>query len=1029
MAKLLDETALGARPLPDPAGGIARYRAEIPDAEAPGLALMAAGRTLDADAEKMFAAYKAEQAKVDTLRAEDAYTQLQTEKLKRTYGPGGYATRRGENAVLGPTIENEMTSFDDLTRKVSNGLANDDQKRMFQHRANIARQEYQEGNLRHRFQERNVWATDVTNSGVDSALANISAIYSTPNMDPQLAANQASAELVRARSLIEAHSDDLGMSKTKIDNAMTKVVDQAITKKLLGWSSWDPVGAFENFKTHQTELSDPAHRLTLRNTLWERALPSWVGVEADGLINKARKDAAPPASPTQGEDTFRSVVGSLLKREGGYVAKDGKGGAPANRGINQAANPDIDVKNLTEAGAIKIYKERYWDEIGGADLAPATALVALDTAALQGVGVAKALLASTGGDPQAMIDARRQQLQGLAARDPEHAKNLPAWMARLDSLQAEVAAMPDGGLRKVSATDRALAPNTSPLPTARNIAAQLPIALAGVEKRATELFGANRSDPDRSAFVVRLEQELRARNLHDTQLVQNQQREALQTVGNIVSGFAPGGAASAPSPAGGMMPAGGGTAPGAGALQKITSHTQMMANPEAAAAYQLLDFDGKRAVDTLIRVNGNQSEHGDPALANELRNSITDGKIKWAEDLLNDPRVRAGNLNSTQLNFLQSQLRLSASEGGRSQMATVNDGIKYAAAYFNDPNSVIKLSGKAPTATYLFTLDAQRAVDKFRKDNPTKDIQELFDPRSQTSLLTEQNLRKYGVLSGSAPTTADALAQQAAAARAGAPAAPPVAAPATLKTADEVSAWIATLPANVTHFTDPGGTVRAIPGRAAAAPAAAPAAPGAAFNPEGTGYDMESARKAGLQPDANGHWPSRDPKTGLLLKGAGHETWSKTIEGEKAAGMEVKKGPDGRYYSQPAVKPKGAVPEFGGSINEKSPEYLHQHVANLDLGAVGYALKETGKAALHALNPMTAGRQIMDLYFAGVEKLRDLPPAARRESARAYFEDILKKPQFFKEDVPAIQEAVKYGDLSVADRKKAKAMLKAAGAD
>ena len=79
-------------------------------------------------------------------------------------------------------------------------------------------------------------------------------------------------------------------------------------------------------------------------------------------------------------------------------------------------------------------------------------------------------------------------------------------------------------------------------------------------------------------------------------------------------------------------------------------------------------------------------------------------------------------------------------------------------------------------------------------------------------------------------------------------------------------------------------------------------APTEPFDPEGSGYDYESAIKAGIKPDETGHWASRDPVTGLILKGRGHETFHKTIAGEEAAGYEIYKGEDGRYYSRP--KPK-----------------------------------------------------------------------------------------------------------------------------
>jgi len=75
------------------------------------------------------------------------------------------------------------------------------------------------------------------------------------------------------------------------------------------------------------------------------------------------------------------------------------------------------------------------------------------------------------------------------------------------------------------------------------------------------------------------------------------------------------------------------------------------------------------------------------------------------------------------------------------------------------------------------------------------------------------------------------------------------------------------------------------------------------FDPEGTGYDYETAKKRGIKPDETGHWPSRDPKTGVLLKGRGHKTWHKTVTGEEKAGYEIYKRGD-RYYSRPKKNKK-----------------------------------------------------------------------------------------------------------------------------
>ena len=73
------------------------------------------------------------------------------------------------------------------------------------------------------------------------------------------------------------------------------------------------------------------------------------------------------------------------------------------------------------------------------------------------------------------------------------------------------------------------------------------------------------------------------------------------------------------------------------------------------------------------------------------------------------------------------------------------------------------------------------------------------------------------------------------------------------------------------------------------------------FDPEGSGYDDETARRAGLKPDKTNHMPSRvpsGPDEGQILKGKKHETFHKTVKGEKEAGYEKFKSKNKKYYSR-----------------------------------------------------------------------------------------------------------------------------------
>lgn len=141
-----------------------------------------------------------------------------------------------------------------------------------------------------------------------------------------------------------------------------------------------------------------------------------------------------------GTSAFAPAMAKVFSLEGdAYVAKDGLSGAPAKFGINQKANPDVDVKNLTKSQAEAIYKTRYWDAIGGDSLPPKTAEIAFDAAVNQGPAYAKQLIAQTGGDPVKMLQQRAQDYTQLVQSDPRQAQYLPSWMNRLQVLSKDLA--------------------------------------------------------------------------------------------------------------------------------------------------------------------------------------------------------------------------------------------------------------------------------------------------------------------------------------------------------------------------------------------------------------------------------------------------------------------------------------------------------------------------------------------------------------------------------------------------------------
>lgn len=180
------------------------------------------------------------------------------------------------------------------------------------------------------------------------------------------------------------------------------------------------------------------------------------------------KGEVPGGAPTAPGSAFDSALGFIFKKEGGYKDKDGNSNAPVNFGINQRANPDVDVKNLTKDGAAQIYRDRYWNAIGGDSLPANMATVAMNAAVNMGVEPAKALLAKAGGDPAAFTSMVKDRYAQIVANDPSQAKYLKGWLARADEAAAAVTSL--------AASPGSSLPQVETLPDAAIMTAKPPIA-------------------------------------------------------------------------------------------------------------------------------------------------------------------------------------------------------------------------------------------------------------------------------------------------------------------------------------------------------------------------------------------------------------------------------------------------------------------------------------------------------------------------------------------------------------------------
>ncbi|MCR4332572.1 MAG: hypothetical protein NUV34_07715, partial [Sulfuricaulis sp.] len=345
--------------------------------------------------------------------------------------------------------------------------------------------------------------------------------------------------------------------------------------------------------------------------------------------------------------------------------------------------------------------------------------------------------------------------------------------------------------------------NTSGLPNSKDIRALLPIALGKVEKRATELYGPDKMNPDRAAFVKRTTSEIVSKvslSVQQMEAIQNQQLgKLIDYVAGIQTEGVPGGAAAGAVKVGGTSAAG---------LQKVTSFSQIQASPDMARAYQLLDYRGKLAVDHMIEKNQRAVDKGDPAYARDLLKRIwaepgTPGKIDDPSQIYTPENIN--RLSTSELNHLAAQARTATTAGGRSAQQMQSYSERRVEQYFTTHMMFTQQPDRQKAAIMRWNEDAGKKIDEYVKAG--KDPRTLFMVDTPDSLLgpfKDNKLQYLETYINSTP--AQGLAEGAAAVKAGAPAAsPPTPWNQEIKTREQRDEWLKTQKAPT--FIGPDGKI------------------------------------------------------------------------------------------------------------------------------------------------------------------------------------------------------------------------------
>lgn len=335
MAKLPGSEALGERPvpvLPRRTPMIAEYRPTtgFEGAEAEQLAHSAS--------EFQSASNVVLQAKeqTDTLAAEDAYNKLRTKQIDLTFGPNGIVNQKGAATVnrdLPAEYGGQLTAS---ANELSNGLGNDNQRKLFSLRSATAQRQLQEHAFQHVARESDVYANQVLEGTLDTESRLVSAGGDVPT------------SLLRVNAAIDRNADRFHQSEQTVTALKMKAADSILTAKIRSLVYTNPQAAKTMFDEPSINARiGQGNRIILEHELHTVIRP----IEAKGVAEQAMAPQAVQAAGVQMEVGGEPTVTAVANTEQGEPAPPGA--LPANKRDLRAQLGDYVVRG--EALAEKLH--------------------------------------------------------------------------------------------------------------------------------------------------------------------------------------------------------------------------------------------------------------------------------------------------------------------------------------------------------------------------------------------------------------------------------------------------------------------------------------------------------------------------------------------------------------------------------------------------------------------------------------------------------------------------------------------------
>ena len=294
MARIPDLNSLGPRPAPQSGG-----QAMPPDLSGAAQTNAELWAQIGSSAVQVGRVYEEQKYKDDQIKAEDSYNKLQQKKLELS---AEYRQLKSGDAVKKPIYKDYGAKFEAAQTEIANSLENDQQKEMFQRRADVARLQYNADLTSHIIEQKNIFDKQVYTGGLAVELQNSGTNYNNENV--------VKAALLRTEKLTDMEADREGwasdVTKAAKAQAISKIHENVIENAI----------ANEDYSYAQQWLKDNKKSITSEDLPRLEGMVKESGIRGqsqdfvDNVFNKglSETDAKKQARQTIKDPTLRDAV-------------------------------------------------------------------------------------------------------------------------------------------------------------------------------------------------------------------------------------------------------------------------------------------------------------------------------------------------------------------------------------------------------------------------------------------------------------------------------------------------------------------------------------------------------------------------------------------------------------------------------------------------------------------------------------------------------------------------------------------------